>query len=76
VSITAQAAVGAYGGADPVGEVGFSGLVRHDQYVTLGNDGYGTWERILFADDVTRIDVSARSYDAWVAGSAVAYQWA
>lgn len=76
ISITAQAAIGGYGGVDPTGEIGFSAYVQNGQFFPVGGDGYGSWWHVLFLDNVTQVDVSARSYDAWVAGTAVAYQWA
>lgn len=75
ISITAQAAVGGFGGSDPTGEIGFSAFVQDGQFKTIGSDVFGSWAHVLFVDNVTQVDLSARSFDAWVNGSAVAYQW-
>jgi hypothetical protein len=75
VNITAQAAIGEFQGV--IGEIGFSAFVQ-DQDETLhllGNEIFGSWSRILFADRVTQVDVSARSFDGPVNGSAVGYIW-
>jgi hypothetical protein len=74
-NITAQAAIGGLGGAPPVGEIGFSAYVQDGAYHTLGSDVYGTWAHVFFGNRVTQLDVSARSYDAWVSGSAIVYSW-
>ena len=75
LNITAQAAIGGFGGADPIGEIGFSAYVQDGAYHTLGDEVYGTWAHIFFGNGLTQLDVSARSYDAWVSGSAIGFSW-
>lgn len=43
VNITAQAAVGAFGGVDLAGGVGFSGYVQDGRYYPQRNVGIGIW---------------------------------
>jgi hypothetical protein len=73
--VTAQAAISGVGGTDPTAEVGFSGWVDRGQWTQAGHDGYGTWASFVALEHVTQIDFSARTYDAWVNGSAVFYIW-
>lgn len=75
LSITAQAAVGSMGGTDTWGEVGFSAYVQGGIYKTIGGEGYGSWEGMFFGDNITQLNISARSYDGWVDGSAMGYIW-
>lgn len=63
------------GGTDPTGEVGFWTYVDGGRYTVIGGDGYGTWAGVALLYHATQIDISARSYDGWVAGSAVGYLW-
>ena len=73
VNITAQAAIGEFQGA--IGEIGFSAFVQDGTFHPLGDDHFGSWSRVLFGERMTQIDVSARSFDGPVNGSAVGYIW-
>jgi hypothetical protein len=75
VNISAQASMGAYGGVDPWGEVGFSDYVQDGRHHPPKDDRYGSWAHLLWADRVTQVDISARSYDAYIKGTAIAYWW-
>lgn len=74
-NITAQAAIGGIGGSPPIGEVGFSAYVQDGAFHTIGSDRYGSWAHVFFGNRVTQLDLSARSYDAWVSGSAIGYSF-
>lgn len=73
LNITAQAAIGEFQGA--IGEIGFSAFVQDGTFHLLGDDHFGSWSRVFFEQRVTQIDVSARSFDGPVNGSAVGYIW-
>ncbi|MGW1071474.1 hypothetical protein [Streptomyces sp. NPDC002537] len=75
VNISAQAAVGGIGGTGLIGEVGFSSCVQGGTFKPIGGEGYGTWDHVIFLDNVTEVDISARSWDGWVTGTAVANAW-
>lgn len=75
VNISAQAAVGSFGGIDLTADVGFSAYVQDGQYHSLGDNRMGTWPHVLWLDRVTQVDISELSYDGFVRGTAVAYWW-
>ena len=75
--VRAQAAITSMGGSEGNrGEIGFSAYVQSGQYHTIGNDRfYTSWAPVFFMDDVTQLDIGARSDDGFVWGGATIMFW-
>ena len=68
-AVRASVAMTGHGGGDGhVTEVGFSGFVKDGEYHRIGDDRYSTLSPVVFMDGISEIEMTARSYDAWVKG--------
>jgi hypothetical protein len=74
VNVKGQAALSGLG-QDAICAIGFSAYVQSGQYHTIGSMDRGNWMPVFFMDDVTQLDISARSLQGWMRGGATLMLW-